>query len=72
MSALKHRTGGEPAAGSGFRLDRYNGKMMGVCGGIANYAGVDPTLVRIGFVVGAFISFGTAALVYIAIGLIAD
>jgi phage shock protein C len=72
MNGLRHHTGGEPAAGRGFHLDRYNGKVMGVCGGIAEYAGIDPTLVRIGFVLGAFVSFGTAALIYVAIGLIAD
>jgi phage shock protein PspC (stress-responsive transcriptional regulator) len=72
MSGPKHLTGGEPAAGRGFHLDRANGKVMGVCGGIADYAGIDPTLVRVGFVLGAFVSFGTAALIYLAIGLIAD
>lgn len=72
MSGLRHHTGGEPAAGSGFRLDRHNGKVMGVCGGIANHFDVDPTMVRIGFVIGAFVSVGTTALIYLAIGLIAD
>ena len=72
MSGLKHHTGGEPAAGRGFHLDRSNGKVMGVCGGIADYFGVDPTLVRIGFVAGTLIGFGSLILVYIAIGLIAD
>ena len=55
-----------------FRLDRTNGKFMGVCGGIANYFGWDANLVRIAFVLGAIFSFGTAALIYLAIGLIAD
>lgn len=62
--------GGTP--GKSFALDRYDARLMGVCGGIANYAGVNPTLVRIGFAVGALASFGTALLVYVAIGLIAD
>jgi phage shock protein C len=34
-----------------FRLDRHNGKFMGVCAGIANYFNIDATLVRIGAVV---------------------
>ena len=67
----KGSAGGPPTSG-GFRLDKYNGKIMGVCGGIANYVGVDPMIIRIGFAVGAFLSVGTAALIYIAIGLIAD
>ncbi|WP_394728518.1 PspC domain-containing protein [Altererythrobacter sp. GH1-8] len=60
--------GGSPA----FRLDKTYGKIFGVCGGIANYTGIDPIWIRIGFVVGAFVSLGTAALVYGAIALIAD
>ncbi|MFN2101229.1 PspC domain-containing protein [Altererythrobacter sp. MF3-039] len=55
-----------------FRLDRQNDKIWGVCSGIANYTGIDATWVRIGFVVSAFISVGTTALVYAAIALIAD
>lgn len=31
-----------------FRLDRSNGKFLGVCAGIANYTGLDATMVRIG------------------------
>lgn len=57
---------------SGFHLDRSNSRVFGVCGGIANYTGIDPIWVRIGFVVGAFVSLGTAALIYAAIALIAD
>jgi phage shock protein PspC (stress-responsive transcriptional regulator) len=38
----------------------------GVCGGIAQYVGVDPNLVRLLVVIGAFFSFGTLAIAYIA------
>jgi phage shock protein PspC (stress-responsive transcriptional regulator) len=55
-----------------FRLDKGNAKLMGVCSGIANYAGIDPMLVRAGFVIGGLVSIGTAGIVYVAIGLIAD
>lgn len=34
-----------------FRLDRSNGKFLGVCAGIANYTGIDATMVRIGIAV---------------------
>jgi phage shock protein C len=52
-----------------FRLDRANGKIMGVCAGLANYLGVDVTFVRVGAVLvtllGAFpwtlIAYGVAA-----------
>lgn len=33
-----------------FYLDKRNGKMMGVCAGLADYTGVDVTLVRVGVV----------------------
>ena len=70
MSKLTKGSGGMPP--KKFRLDKVDAKLAGVCGGIANYAGVDPMIVRIGFVVGALMSAGTAALVYLIIALIAD
>ncbi|WP_156678422.1 envelope stress response membrane protein PspC [Sphingomonas profundi] len=33
-----------------FYLDKRNGKMMGVCAGIADYTGIDATWVRVGAV----------------------
>jgi phage shock protein C len=38
-------------------------KIAGVCGGIAQYFGIDPTLVRIGFVLAALVGFGVLAYV---------
>jgi len=55
-----------------FRLNRRDGKVMGVSAGIADWTGMPTTFVRIAFVLGALFSFGTAALIYLAIGLIAD
>lgn len=73
MSQLKFRQNYQAVKpGKGFRLDPSRGKLMGVCSGISRSTGIDSTWVRIGFVVGAFLSFGTAALIYLAIGLIAD
>lgn len=37
-----------------FYLDKRNGKFMGVCAGIADYTGIDPLLVRVGFVLLGF------------------
>lgn len=71
MSKLTSNSNGLPPSKS-FRLDKHNGKLMGVSAGIANYTGIDPMMIRIGFVIGALFSFGTAALIYLAIGLIAD
>lgn len=44
-------------------------KLMGVCGGIAEYFEVDPTLVRLAFVFFGFF-YGSGLLGYIAMGLI--
>ena len=55
-----------------FRLDKANGKLMGVSAGIADYFGWDVTLVRVAWVVGTLIGFGSLILIYLAIGLLAD
>ncbi|HST35270.1 MAG TPA: PspC domain-containing protein [Allosphingosinicella sp.] len=36
--------------GKRFEADRTNGKLLGVCAGLANQTGVDATVFRIGFV----------------------
>jgi phage shock protein C len=56
----------------GFRLDHEHRKLMGVCAGIGNALGIDPTLVRIGFVIGTLCGAGILIPIYLAIGLIAD
>ncbi|MBI1404133.1 MAG: PspC domain-containing protein [Porphyrobacter sp.] len=71
MNNVTRNSGGKPPR-TGFRLDKTHAKVFGVCAGIADYTGFDAMLVRIGFVVGAIASFGTAALIYLAIALIAD
>ena len=55
-----------------FRLDKANGKLMGVCAGIANYTGIETVWVRVGFVAGTVFGFGSLALIYLIIGLVAD
>ncbi|MXP43133.1 PspC domain-containing protein [Allopontixanthobacter sediminis] len=75
MSNLDRSEDRTPVGGSAsksFRLDKANGKIWGVCGGIANYFGIDATLVRIAFVLGALVGVGSLVLIYIAIALIAD
>ena len=52
--------------GKRFEVDRANGKLLGVCAGIANHTGVDATIVRIGLVVVAVI--GTFPWTLIAYG----
>lgn len=57
----------QPSASVGGRMCRSlrDKKLFGVCGGIANHFEWDPALVRIGFVVLAFASFGVAVLLYV-------
>ena len=55
-----------------FALDRSNGKLLGVCSGIANSFGVDALLVRLGFVISVLMGFGLPILLYFAIALLAD
>ncbi|HAU21272.1 MAG TPA: recombinase RecF [Erythrobacter sp.] len=72
MSPITPQPSGGPPVREGFHLDKTNGKVFGVCSGIANYFGIDTTLVRVGFVLGTLIGFGSLILVYLAIALIAD
>ncbi len=45
-------------------------KIAGVCGGIADYFGIDPTLVRIAFVIGTIASGGPFFLAYLVLSFI--
>jgi phage shock protein C len=54
-----------------FYLDKQNKKWMGVCAGIADYTGIDATVVRIGMVIGTILGSGALIIVYIAAGMIA-
>jgi phage shock protein PspC (stress-responsive transcriptional regulator) len=71
MTQLDPKPAGGPPSG-GFHLDKPNGKVFGVCSGIGNYFGIDPLIVRLGFVLGTLIGFGSFILIYLAIALIAD
>ncbi|MBN8807322.1 MAG: envelope stress response membrane protein PspC [Sphingomonas sp.] len=47
-----------------FYLDKQNGKFLGVCAGIADYTGIDVTMVRIGMVALTLFAGGTIVPVY--------
>lgn len=49
---------------------RTDNKLLGVCGGIAEYLNLDPTLVRIAFVIGMIGSGASFALAYFALAFI--
>jgi len=55
-----------------FYLNKRRGKLMGVSAGMADYFGFDVTIIRIAWVVGTLLGFGSLILIYLAIGLIAD
>ncbi len=52
------------------RKSRDDKKIFGVCGGIANYFGIDPTLVRIGFVAGTFITGAATIPIYLVLNFV--
>ncbi|HYD36270.1 MAG TPA: envelope stress response membrane protein PspC [Allosphingosinicella sp.] len=54
-----------------FYLDKQNGKFMGVCAGIADYTGVDVTLVRVGTVLLTVLGSGMTIIAYLVVGWIA-
>lgn len=65
----KGPSGGPPKK---FRLDKSDAKLAGVCGGIANYFGIDPMVVRLIFVAAAFFGVGSSVILYLIIALVAD
>ncbi|MFZ4747717.1 MAG: envelope stress response membrane protein PspC [Sphingomonas sp.] len=50
-----------------FYLDKSNAKWLGVCAGIADYTGLDLTVVRIVTVLGTIFGSGTLLIVYLII-----
>jgi phage shock protein PspC (stress-responsive transcriptional regulator) len=51
------------------RLVKGDKKLFGVCSGLANYLDVDPTVIRLLFVLAA-IMFGTGILLYIILAFV--
>lgn len=51
---------------------RSDKKFLGVCGGIANYLGLDAMLIRILFVVFFLVGSGSPLLVYLLLGMVLD
>ncbi len=54
-----------------FYLDKVNGKVFGVCSGIADYTGIDVTVIRIGMVIAHFVTGFSTIPVYILTAMIA-
>ncbi len=49
---------------------RDNRMVGGVCAGLGEYIGIDPTVVRVIFVLGSFFGMGSLALVYLILLLV--
>ena len=54
-----------------FTLDKANGKVMGVCAGLADTTGADATLIRLAAILSLFVLGPIALLLYIVAGLVA-
>jgi phage shock protein C len=54
-----------------FLLNKSDAKVMGVASGLADYTGIDPTIVRLGFVALTLITGPVMILFYVLTGLLA-
>ncbi|HLR92353.1 MAG TPA: PspC domain-containing protein [Atopostipes sp.] len=49
---------------------KTNSMIAGVCGGIAEYFGIDPTLVRVGYLIFTFLTAGSPILLYLMLAFV--
>ena len=54
-----------------FTLDKANGKLMGVCAGLADRTGADATLIRLAAVLAVLVLGPVAILLYLVAGFVA-
>lgn len=47
------------------KLNKESAKIAGVCASLADYFKIDVTLIRVAFVISAFLSLGTGFLAYL-------
>lgn len=55
-----------------FYLDKRNRKWLGVCAGLADYTGVDVTLIRVAMVILFFATFPWALIAYLVVNWVAN
>ena len=60
----------QPVSRTRFYRDKRNGKVMGVCAGIADYTGFDVSLVRVCFLAAVFMSGGSVLPFYFIAGMV--
>ena len=54
-----------------FLINRGDAKIMGVAAGLADYSGVDPTIIRLGMVAATLLTGPVMILFYVLTGLLA-
>jgi len=54
-----------------FLINRRDAKVMGVAAGLADYTGIDPTLIRLGFVALTLVTGPVMIFFYLLTGLLA-
>ena len=54
-----------------FLINRGDAKVMGVAAGLADYTGVDPTIIRIAFIAATLLTGPVMLLFYVVTGLLA-
>jgi phage shock protein C len=54
-----------------FLINRCDAKVVGVAAGLADYTGIDPTIVRLGFVALTLITGPVMLFLYVVTGLLA-
>jgi phage shock protein C len=57
----------QPASRTKFYRDKRHGKFLGVCAGIADYTGIDVTLVRVLMVAAVIMGSGAPLLLYLIV-----
>jgi len=62
----------QPPSRTRFYRNKRHGKINGICAGIADYTGLDVTLVRIGLILAIVLGAGALLPVYFIAGWIAD
>ena len=60
----------QPPSRTRFYRDKRNGKIMGICAGIADYTGFDVSLVRITVIAAIFLSSGSIVPIYFLAGMV--
>jgi len=60
-----------PPRSHGFRLNKSQGKIMGVFAGLADYSGIDLMLIRVLTVLLTLCGVGSTIILYLIVGLIA-